>query len=286
MSETQDPFETALAALLAPLAQAMVARGVTLGQANEALKRALLQAALETSESRITDSHASLLTGVHRKDIKRLRETDRDESPRQNVNAAALVLSCWATAPEFQGEDGAPRDLARSGSGQRLGFDDLVRHTRADVAPGTMLRALLDQGAVEQLADGCLRLRSHTLIPGTSTKEQVAAYQATLSAHMVAATHNLLSPPGAIRHFDRAVRYSHLSEQSVDALNNLASVKTQALLEEINAEARRLQEADSAQEDASAPASGRFVLGAYILPETGEPDEKDSGTRPEEGTTK
>ncbi|KIC13417.1 DUF6502 family protein [Leisingera sp. ANG-Vp] len=272
-TEPDDPFEAALAALLAPLAQAMVARGLTLGTANEALKKALLEAALATSEGKVSDSKASLLTGIHRKDIKRLRAEKTEAPPRRSVNSAALVLSYWATAPEYQDTDGHPRDLPRSGSKTAPGFDELVKQTRADMAPGTVLQALLDQGSVEQREDGTLRLLTHTLLPAAGSAEQVAAYQATLSAHLAAATQNLLAGNGDPRHFDRAVRYSHLSPASVEKLHQLSAQKAQALLEEINAEARALQE-----QEAESSFDGRFVLGAYILPSPGGTSEEEEET--------
>lgn len=270
---TDDPFEAALAALLAPLAQAMVARGLTLGTANEALKKALLEAALATSEGKVSDSKASLLTGIHRKDIKRLRSEESEGPPRRSVNAAALVLSYWATAPEYQDKNGSPRDLLRSGSKNSPGFDELVKQTRADMAPGTVLQALLGQGAVELQEDGRLRLLTHTLLPAAGSAEQVAAYQATLSAHLAAATQNLLAGNGDPRNFDRAVRYSHLSPASVEKLHRLSAEKAQALLEEINAEARALQE-----QEAESSFDGRFFLGAYILPSPGGTSEEEEET--------
>jgi hypothetical protein len=262
-TDRDDPFETALAALLAPLAQAMVARGVTLGAATEALKKALLEAALASDSAAISDSKASLLTGLHRKDVKRLRSEESQTTTRRRVNVTALVISTWATAPDYQDHDGTPRVLARLGDDTHPGFDDLVKQTRADMAPGTILSALLDQGLVEQTPEGALRLLSHTLVPATGTAEQVAAYQATLSAHLMAATQNLLGAPDSPRHFDRAVRYSHLTEASVTRLTTSAADKAQALLETLNAEARALQKQDA---DVGPAATGKFVLGAYILP--------------------
>jgi hypothetical protein len=61
------------------------------------------------------------------------------------------------------------------------------------------------------------------------------------------------------------VRYSHLSEASVEHLRKMSAAKAQELLEEINAEARKLQEADEATQSDADP-KRRFVLGAYILP--------------------
>ncbi|MBL4813695.1 MAG: hypothetical protein JKX69_15360 [Rhodobacteraceae bacterium] len=260
--EISDPFEAALAALLEPLAQAMVAHGVTIAAANEAMKKALLKAALEISDEAMSDSRASLLTGIHRKDIKRLRHLSDENPLRQSSNAAALVISLWATDPNFQDKSGAARDLARKGSANLPGFDDAVRLTRIDMAAGTVLQLMLDQGVVAAQAGGTYRLLTHAFLPKAGSKEQVAAYQATLSAHMQAATHNLLAKENAARHFDRAVRYSHLSDAAIATLQSKANDGAQELLQNINILAQDLQ-----QKEQGGAHEGRFVLGAYILPQ-------------------
>ncbi|WP_166418845.1 DUF6502 family protein [Cochlodiniinecator piscidefendens] len=261
MTKPTDPFEAALAALLGPLAQAMVAHGVTIGTATEALKNALLHAALATSETTINDSRASLMTGIHRKDIKRLRNLDDGSMLRRSSNATASVISHWATDPEFQDDEGEPLTLRRNENSAAPSFDSLVRKARIDMAPGTVLRALLDQEVVTELADGSYKLLTHAFLPKAGSDAQVAAYHATLSAHLAASTHNLLSDEDTGRFFDRAVRYSHLSEASVNALNATASKKAQELLQDINALARDMQKIDVDKDE-----NGKFVLGAYILP--------------------
>ena len=267
------PLESALTALLGPLAQAMVAHGVTVGTATEALKKALLSAAEDSSATPLSDSRASLLTGLHRKDVKRLRDLDEATPAKRSCNAAALVISHWATSPEYQDASGAPRILRRKGDDDGPGFDDLVRHTRIDMAPGTVLKTLLDQKVVEAHGAGGLRLLTHAFLPSGGDAEQVAAYQATLSAHLMAATRNLLAEPDAVRNFDRAVRYSHLSDASIKELQQTSDERAQALLQDINALARTLQNRDESQGH-----KGRFVLGAYILPSPGDEPEEGSET--------
>ncbi|WP_108859771.1 DUF6502 family protein [Ruegeria sp. Alg231-54] len=260
-NDPKPPLETALSALLVPLARAMVAHGVTLGSATEALKLALLTAAEQSTDGKLSDSHASLLTGLHRKDVKRLRHIDDDAPLKRSCNAAALVISYWSTTPEFLDDLGAPRILSRKGDATGPGFDDLVRRARVDMAPGTVLETLVVQKNVEQVGKGELRLLSQAFLPSVGSAEQVAAYEATLSAHLAVATQNLLAEPDAPRNFDRAVRYSHLSSESIEELRQFSSDRAQALLQEINSLARELQDKDSDGDH-----SGRFAAGAFVLP--------------------
>ncbi len=266
---TPDPFAAALARLLGPLAQAMVVRGVTMQEATEALKRALFDAAIEIEGADASDSRISLRTGLHRKDVKRLRTQDDNPVPTRSSNAVAMAVSYWATAPEYQDPDGTPRDLPRDGGEDGPGLYDLIRRTRVDMAPGTVLSAMLDQGVTEQTPNGTYRLQTSALLPDAGSTAMVAAYQATLSAHLQAATHNLVAPPGQPRHFDRVVRYSHLSPQSIASLSATAAEKAQILLEEISAMARELQE-----EDAGTGHRGRFAFGAYQMLQPGKGDKE------------
>jgi len=255
-----EPFEQALAALLRPLAQGMVARGVALPVATEALKQALFAAAIEAGGQ--TDSRVSLMTGLHRKDVKRLRTQPEDTAPRRTTNAGALAISLWANDPAFLDQNGQPKDLERTGTADAPGIDQLIRSTRADMAPGTVLRALLDHGAVVAREDGRYRLLTRSLIPSTGSAEQIAAFRTTLSAHLNAATHNLIADEDTPREFDRAVRHSGLTEESITRLDALAREKAQALLEELDSLARDMKAAES-----GSSSSGRFTFGAYGLTE-------------------
>ena len=259
-----DPFELALADLFAPLTRAMIARGVTLAAANEALKQALLHAAIESDGADISDSRVSIMTGLHRKDVRRLRNASIADPSRKSINRAALLIGYWMTAPDYVDGNGNPRLLSRAGDDTGPGFNDLVRLARIDVAPGTLLTTLRDQGSVIDTADGRLQLRREALIPAANSEELVAAYRATLSAHMTAATQNLLAGDEAPRNFDRVVRYSHLSDTSISELEAMARDGAQKLLRDLNARARALQDADA--NAVTEGATGRFAAGVFILP--------------------
>ncbi|MGB3316000.1 MAG: hypothetical protein WBB85_16485, partial [Albidovulum sp.] len=58
----------------------------------------------------------------------------------------------------------------------------------------------------------------------------------------------------------RVVRYSHLSQASVESLTGEAETKAQALLEEINRMAQDLQ-----HRDRDLSGTNRFAFGAYVL---------------------
>ena len=75
----QDPpvLDRALKAVLRPLVKMMIARGVTAPSAYRLLKEVYVESAeadfSEERGARPTDSRISVLTGIHRRDVKALR---------------------------------------------------------------------------------------------------------------------------------------------------------------------------------------------------------------------
>ena len=93
----------ALAAMLVPLAKLMIDAGVSLPDGIELLKVALLECASKEFPD-ASASHVSLITGIHRKDIKRL---EREDPIPTRSTSAARVLSLWQSEPDFS-ENGKP----------------------------------------------------------------------------------------------------------------------------------------------------------------------------------
>lgn len=253
-------FRQVLLSLLRPVARAMIAHGVTLNMATEVLKRVLVEEAARSSTGPdgITDSQVSLLTGLHRKDVKRLRQDDPPPPRRPLLNACALAIGTWTTQPEFLDEDGNPRPLVRSGS---PGFDDLVRGARIDLPPATVLEALKAHDAVTQVGeDGPITLVRDAFIAGPQSEERLQAYEKNLRAHLDAATANLLSEGDRLQ-FERAGHYNRLPAAAVAELEGKARDLAMTMLTEVNKLALEHQREAANDKDAT----HRFTVGAYIL---------------------
>jgi hypothetical protein len=263
--DTQRRVDRILASILTPISKLLIKNNISLQMAVETLKRCLVQTAADSGAS--TDSLISLKTGVHRKDVKRLRAASMGEGAEKSpIKGLAIVLSVWANDPAFRNAKGQPRILHRTA---KNGFDDLIRASKVDLGPATVLHELTEQGLINQHDDGGIELLSPTFI-AHSGEATLKAFEATVNDHIRIATDNVLAPPGAPRHFDQVVRYSHLSDASVQALEAEARKRARAYLEHMNAMAHRLQTEDDA---AGKSSNGRFVSGVYIAPRRdGKPD--------------
>jgi len=169
-------FHSALLNMLRPITRAMIANGVTVGEATEALKHALVLSASDGADEdgkRLSDSKVSLKTGIHRKDVRRLRADTPAQPRRQKLNAATLTIGVWTTAEDYVSETGTPRALERSE------FNDLIRTARVDLPPATILTELTSQNLVSVDEDGKLNLQTNSFIgkPAISTSLATLQYR-------------------------------------------------------------------------------------------------------------
>jgi hypothetical protein len=151
MSESE--VHTALAAaferLLAPLAQLMVAQGVTYAQVDEMLRLAVVQAAHAAHpglpEHRRA-SRVSATTGLHRREVQRLLQVAASPQPAAPPRSPALeVFAHWLTSAGYHETKGRRKGepLALPRAGNAPSFQSLAQEVTRDVHPRALLEELL-----------------------------------------------------------------------------------------------------------------------------------------------
>lgn len=156
--------------ILMPLVRLMIANGVTYPQLVAALKPAFLQAAhaeLAESGQRISDSAISIVSGVHRKDVRALTSHRRPPVPRL-LSLAGEVIARWTSDARYIAEDGSPRALPLRNSaddGERPSFEQLTQSVSRDLHSRAVLDELSRLGVLEVTAD-IVRLRIERSIAG------------------------------------------------------------------------------------------------------------------------
>lgn len=266
-------FLRALARLLKPIAKIMIAYNVTLNAAMDALKRALYDAATPEN-GKITDSRISLLTGLHRKDVRRLRENPSEQGKRSLINSGSLVVGIWLANAQFQNKNGEPAPLPRQGNENAIGFNDLVRVSKIDIPVSTLLEAMIEEQIVEydEVTDQ-LTLITGAFIATSDDSLKLDAFEKNLATHLDAASWNLLKDKSDNAYFERALHVNKLSTTSVNKLEDEAKKRMQNVLEALNKKALELQEQDINDKRNNQ----RFSIGAYILS-----DDKKTSTTEEE----
>ncbi len=231
--------------LFAPLARLLVARGILYPDFAERMKAHYVAAAVAAGKA--TDSRLSVLTGLQRRDITRLRGFEpRDQRP----NHLARLVALWQTDPDYAAQ-GAPRLLPRSGPAPS--FEALAWTVRRDVHPRTMLDALLASGTVA-LDGGDVRLIQTSYQPLAGSEDQLAYLARNLGDHLTTATDNVLGngPP----QFERSVHYVGLTAEDVAALAEFHHTSQMALYQEISRRAATMKR--------DAQGQHRFRAGAYF----------------------
>ena len=237
--------------VLSPLARLLVARGVQFSDLVERLKGHYVQAALHLVEDKPTDSRLSVMTGLQRREIARLRQfTPRDGRP----NHLSRLVALWQTHPDYS-RDGAALPLPRLG--EAGSFEALAREVRKDVHPRTMLDTLKQAGTVRlEDTDQTVHLIATAYLPLGGSEEQMTYLADNVGDHLMAAAENVLSDSPA--HFERAVHYSGLSDAQIAELAGVFAQAQMAVLQDIN----RL--AADMKSDTSASGGNRFRRGAAI----------------------
>ena len=265
------PLLRAIGGLLRPFVRILIARGITLPALVRMLKAAYVESArrdfrIEGREP--TDSRVSLLTGVHRRDVRAIRG-GRAPGPAGPTTLLATVVGRWLAGPETTDAMGRPLPLPRTAR-EGPSFEALVASVNTDMRARTVLDELLRQGLVAE-EGGDLVLAGDAVLGPDDLDQQVLFFARNLGDHLAAAAENLLGEEPA--HPERAVFYNRLTAEDVAALVERSRALGQAALLEINREARARQ-AVSAER---AGGTHRFRFGLYVYARDETDDEGPGG---------
>lgn len=183
---------------------------------------------------RQTNSRISVITGLSRKEVLRLRRLPMpvDEGSVERFHRGARIVSAWVR--EHAPKDGGslPAPLVFDGEGPS--FTALVAAHGGDVPPRAVLDELLRAGVAERDGDR-VRLLTRAYLPAgdEAEGERVAILGTDVAALLRTIDHNLQSPPEQ-RRFQRRVLYRGVPATGLEPVKALASQRGQTLLEELD----------------------------------------------------
>lgn len=177
-------------AFMVPVARFLLRSGVSYKEFAEIARLAFVTVASEDYgiRSRPTNiSRVAALTGIPRKEVRRLREfkaqyeEDWREHLRTSVSPLAEVLHRWFTDRKYLDESGKPLPLAFSGP-----FTQLVRACARDLPAGAIKVELIRCGAVVEDARGRLRPVRRVLVP--ANLDEILASRMAIALRGLAST--------------------------------------------------------------------------------------------------
>lgn len=251
----------AIKRLLRPLLRVFISYSVTLPVLSRLLKELYVEVAdaefpLEGRPQ--TDSRISLLTGVHRKDIRALRgRAGAPVLPSAALSRNAQMIALWAGSPDYLNASGQPRALPRAGAAPS--FESLGHSVSTDIRARVVLDEWLRLGLVCIDGEGLVHLNNAAFIPREDFADLAYYFGRNLRDHVAASGHNLLGEQPPM--LERAVYYERLAPQSVEELAALSRDIGSKALVAVNQKAFEL-----AQRDAADPSAlHRISFGVYFF---------------------
>jgi len=272
---TESRSDLALAAslrLLSPLVTMLLREGVTYPHFAQSLKQVFLESAakiIDERDGRSNDSNVSVLSGVHRKDVREWRRAGKPRPPAKTLSVAMQVFARWVSDPAYRDEQGEPRLLERGGASGS--FEALAASVSNDVHPRTVLEELLRLGVValdNQAGEATptrLRLCSGAFVPKEGYAEMLQLFADNVGDHVAAAASNLVGTEAPL--LEQSVYANGLSSESADALDALSRGLWAGVLQQMVRTATLL----SKQDQGIAGADERVRLGMYFYRESGKP---------------
>ncbi len=266
----------AISHLLRPLIRLLLAHGVSFQTFSDLVRAAYVKVADE--EFRLeakpqTDSRVSLLTGIHRREVNRLRnEPAAKVSLPEHASRSALLLTIWSGHPEYLDEQGLPRPLPRLASkGGELSFESMVMSVSKDFRARVVLDEWLRQGIVTLDNNDRVHLSPDAFVQPQDAEEKVYYFGQNIHDHLAATVHNLAGnePP----FLERCVFYDKLSPGSVKELADYSRTTGMRALHAVNRRAAELQKRDQGRTDAL----HRTNFGVYYFSEAETSDEQTRG---------
>ena len=254
-------LQAPLARLLRPLVRLLVRSRITFPAVCDLLRELYVNVAeydfaLKGKEQ--TDSRVSLLTGIHRKEVRRLRGAGAPVNVVPvAVSRTSRILARWLADSRYADAEGRPIPLPRAGD-KTPSFEELVASVTRDVRPRAVLDEWIDRGLAVLDREVRVVLSETAFVPTAGSDQQLYYLGRNLHDHIAAAVANVESPQPLF--LERSVHYDGLSHELAERLQALSRDLAVHALQSANREAHNACETDT-------PGDWRWNFGVYVYTE-------------------
>lgn len=260
-NKSQTALIKAITMLCKPLIRLMIEKGMPFPQFRDLIKELYVEVAdthFSLDDKKPSDSRIFVLTGVHRKDIKRIRQQDKKQNSTFSSSASLSgeIVARWISMPEYMNENGNPRPLLKSRTNSGSDFDQLVSSVNKDVRPKVVLEEWLRLNIVH-LKDDHVVLNQSAFVTNKEFNEMAYYLGHNIHDHIASCANNILNENTPM--FERSVYYASLTEDSVNKLRIISDKKSNELLQHLNKQALKFYDEDKLKKDADY----RMRLGVY-----------------------
>ena len=258
-------LQDALRALLMPLAQLGVARGLPFAAVEGLLKQAFVQAASDAHPGLLAHrkvSRISTVTGINRREVTRL--TQAEAAAPRGRSLVSEVFAHWLSDRTYRNDDGSPRALPRQGPAPS--FETLAQAITRDVHPRSLLDELLRLQLAHLDESNDTVVASRTAVPRGDSARMLAFLGDNVGDHLRAAVENVLGGGG--NHFEQALFADGLSDDTLAWLREQVLAQWQGLRSSIVPALEQRIESDGRLQP---PPSRRWRVGLYSFDDQGTP---------------
>lgn len=252
--------QRALTRVLRPFVRLSLVSGLTFPVFSAIVRRLYIDVAqkeLALPDKQQTDSRISLLTGIHRKDVSKLRFTEMPaNSVPAPVSRTSRIVARWLADPRYCDDNDTPKPLPRAGLQGEASFDNLVRDVTRDLHPRAVLDEWLDRGIASLDDKDLVHLNNTAIIPDAADDTRHYYFTRNLHDHATASVENIMSetPP----FFERAVHYNNISQTLSQKLTEISKSEAMELLLRLNRIANEEVKTDPGGQE-------RWIAGIYIF---------------------
>jgi hypothetical protein len=225
---------TALNKILRPIIRILLRNGIAYGQFAELTRKIFVDVAAEDfpgKGNRPTITHIAALTGLTRKQVKKMVDSSSDNSPdpEKKYNRATRIISAWLQDAQYQDAQGLPARLHITAGA--ASFAGLVKTYSGDMTVQCMLNILETSGTVKRDGDNVELIRN-AYIPAGDPIDKITILGNDVRELLQTIDHNLAAESNNLR-FQRKAS-NRISADGALEVHKLVRVKAQALLEEID----------------------------------------------------
>ena len=243
---------------MVPVARFLLRSGISFTEFSEVTRMAFVEVASRDYglRGRPTNiSRIAAMTGIGRKEVRRLREQSTAHQKTSPVDLSPLgdVLHHWFTDRAYVDKDGRPRALPMQGRG--TSFESLVKAYAGDIPAGAVKFELIRLGSVFEDVRGRLHAVSRQMIP-SGLEEKVATSMAfgLRSLASTVAFNTGANSPGVAGRFERMSLSDGLTDKAIGELRSVLRERASTFVESV----------DNVVSDAERLRSGRRVgVGVY-----------------------
>lgn len=219
--------------VLRPLVRLLLRNGVAYADFSTVARRVFVEVASEDfglPGRKQSVSRVSVLTGVNRKEVKRLLDNPEEKTEVKENNRAARVIGGWMRDDDFRLKSGKPKVLSWGDPDAEGSFEELVKRYSGDMTARAILDELVRVGSVYfDKEKSKVSLTSHGYVPAASNEELIRLSGDSINDLLSTIDHNFSAETEPTR-LQLAVAYDDVPASGVEHFQRLSTEKSLELL--------------------------------------------------------